>query len=517
MIADMRRPILAALLAALSITSLPAQRLNQPYKAAPGVPTPSFGISESAGQATYFVNNTHPAATDTDNARGSADRPRSSVPTSLPAGAVVEVRGGPYSLGNIAWSAAGTREAPVFVRGVGDPVMRGDRLAFAGSYLIVEGFVFDGMPLVMSPTMSYLSIRYSTVRNWSPRGNSAAVVPAGSNIVIFGNEIHNNGDPVGSEEADVHGIKAEYGTSQVWIVHNHIHHNGGDGIQLGNATSPEPWPRFIYIANNVIHEDRENAVDIKKARDVIVSSNTMYGYDARSSSAGEVVITHDNAQRVWIVNNAAVASRQGLVCSGADGYYVIGNTIVGIRHHPNDTKYDPNSLFRTSGILTYNTVNSLHVNNTVWESDAGISYAGGNVKTEIVNNIVGRLAQPTYHIAVGSSTAAGVSVMKNNLIEGTPRIKWGGSTGACSASDGCINADPQFVEAPKNFRLRPGSPAIDAGADHPVYQAFRAAYGVDLAIDVVGTPRPQGPRLDIGSVEFPTGTPAAPRNPRIVP
>jgi hypothetical protein len=514
----MRRLFLAALLVSVAIASLPAQRPPQKsYKDAAGVPRPPFGISENAGAATYVVNNTHPAATDADNPKGTAERPRRSVPTTLPAGAVVEVRGGTYDVGNIAWSSAGTREAPVFIRGIGDPTMRGERLAFAGSYLIVEGFVFDSLPLVMSPTMSFLAIRYSTVRNWSPRGNSAAIVPAGSNIVIYGNEIHNNGDPVGSEEIDVHGIKAERGTSRVWIVHNNIHHNGGDGIQLGNATSLEPWPQFIYIANNTIHEDRENAVDIKKARDVIVSTNTMYGYDARASSAGEIVITHDGAQRIWIVNNAAFSARQGIVCSGADGYFVVGNTIVGVRHHPNDTKYDPNSLFRTSGILTYNTVNSVHVNNTVWESDAGISYAGGNVKTEIVNNIVGRLAQPTYHIAVGSGTAAETSVMKNNLLEGSPRIRWGGASAPCSDRDGCVNADPQFVDASRNFRLRPGSPAIDAGADHVVYQAFKTAYGVDLAIDVVGTPRPQGSRIDIGSVEYPTGTPAAPRNPRIVP
>jgi hypothetical protein len=517
MIGYMRRLALVVLLAG-AIAALPAaQSANHPkYNPAPGVPTPPFGIDEEAGRATYYVDNTSPSATDSGNDNGTPSRPRRTVPTDVPAGAVVEVHGGPYDVGFVAWSASGTAASPAFIRGVGSPVMHGERLAFAGSYLIVEGFVFDNLPLVMSPTMSYLAIRFSEMRNWSPSGNSAAVVPAGSNIVVFGNEIHNNGDPNASTENDVHGIKIEAGTSRVWIVSNAIHHNGGDAIQLGNASSPEPWPEFIYIAGNVLHEDRENAVDIKKARDVIVSSNVMAGYVARSSSAGEVVVTHDGAERVWIVDNLIGNSQQGVVCTGATGYFVVGNAINQIRHNPGDTKYDPNSLFRTSAILTYNTTSAVHVNNTIWASDAGISYAGGTAPTDISNNIIGAPVQPTYHIAVGNSTASAKSLMKNNLLVGTPRIKWGGSTVDCSSRDGCINADPRFADPGKDFHLLPNSPAIDAGVEDPVYAAFKKTYGQDIAADVARTPRPQGKGWDIGAVEYPAGTPPAPRNPRII-
>jgi hypothetical protein len=511
---------IGGILLLFTMASMPAfaQRPNpKDYKGMlPGIPAPPFGITQQAGRATHYVDNTNAAATDSGNPNGTAERPRRTIPGSVGAGSVVEVRGGPYDLGNGVWSAEGTASAPVFIKGIGDPVMHGERIAFAGAYLIVEGIVFDGVPIVMSPTMSFLALRFSTVRNWSPSGHSAAVVPAGSNLVFFANEIHNNGDPTQDSERDVHGIKAERGAEKIWILLNNIHHNGGDGIQLGNATSLEPWPNQIYIGQNGIHQDRENAVDIKKARDVVVSGNLMFGYEARSSSAGEVVVTHDGAQRIWIVDNAVGGSRQGIVCSGADVYGVIGNVIGNVQHSPGDTKYDPGSLFRTAGILTYNTTNSVHVNNTIWSSDAGISYAGGNAPTEIVNNLIGGLTQRSHHIAIGSSQAAEASVVSGNLVDGEPRVRRGGSPRGCEGSE-CRSVAAKLVDPPRDMRPQRGSPVIDAGTLPSIFAAFQQRYGLSIAVDLFGTPRPQGPSFDVGAAEFPAGSPPAPKNLRIVP
>jgi hypothetical protein len=508
-------PALLAALFAAAPASAQKPKLKD-YHPVPGIPEPAFGITEQAGAATYYVDNTHPRATDDGNPNGTPSRPRATIPGSVPAGSVVEVHGGPYNIGNGVWSADGTASEPVFIEGVGDPVIRGERIAFAGAYLLVEGFVFDGIPLVMSPTMSHLAIRGNEVKNWSPSGHSTAVVPAGSDIVVFGNEIHNNGDPNSASENDVHGVKAEAGAARIWILLNHIHHNGGDGIQLGNATSLEPWPQQIYIGQNLIHQDRENAVDIKKARDVIVSSNVMFGYQARSSSAGEVVVTHDGAQRIWIVDNAVGNSNQGIVCTGADVYIVVGNVINAIQHNPGDKGYDPNSLFRTAGILTYNTTNSSHTNNTIWNSDAGISYAGGTAATEIVNNIIGARVQPSHDIAIGNSQAVSSSHVAANMIDGSARVRMAGAAGGCPRSV-CREVSVDLVNAPKDMRLKAGSPAIDAGVTPTLYAAFKQAYGQDIAVDLAGTPRPQGAAFDIGAAEFATGKPPAPKNPRIVP
>jgi hypothetical protein len=508
---------LVALVAALSSLPVHAQRSKERYVAASGVPTPRFGIEQRAGKPTHYVNNSHPQATDTDNPNGSPNQPRRTMPARLEAGAVVEVRGGPYDIARGVWDTPGTESQPIFLTGVGDPIIKGRELTFQGQYTIVEGFIFDGVPLLMPSGTRYFALRHSTVRNWSPGDHSAAIVPMGSDLVIYANEIHNNGDPKGGQEIDIHGIKSAAGAERIWILLNHIHHNGGDGIQMGNSRSFEPWPRFIYIARNLIHQDRENAIDIKKARDVIISSNVIYGYEARSSSAGEAIVTHDGAERVWIINNAVGNARMGIVCTGANDYVVVGNVINAIEHHPDDRQYSPDGLFRSAAILTYNTSNSAHVNNTVWNSDAGISYAGGNASTIIVNNLIGGLQQPSHHLAIGSSTAARVSTVRANLIVGEPRIRLAGNAAGCPNRETCFSSDAALIDPPRDMRLPKSSPAIDAGVENDVSAAFQKLYGLALSVDLYGVPRRQGPRIDIGAAEFSIGTPPKPKSPRIVP
>jgi hypothetical protein len=153
----------------------------------------------------------------------------------------------------------------------------------------------------------------------------------------------------------------------------------------------------------------------------------------------------------------------------------------------------------------------------VWDSDAGISYASGNVPTEIINNIIGPLTQMTYHFAIGSSQAVAQSRVAGNLLTSEPRIRLGGSgVVGCPNRETCFKDDPQVVEAGRNFRLLAGSPAIDVGVTSDAYDAFARLYGFRLTVDVYGTPRPQGPRYDIGAAEFSRGAPPPPRRPRAV-
>src|SRR5512146_691896 len=100
-----RRVTLLALSIVASVLLLvPAAAMAQAPAAATaqgwptGIPAAPFGTSADAPRATFFVNSTDPAATDANNPNGTATKPRATIPTPLPAGAVVEVRGGPYTI-----------------------------------------------------------------------------------------------------------------------------------------------------------------------------------------------------------------------------------------------------------------------------------------------------------------------------------------------------------------------------------------------------------------------------------
>ena len=119
------------------------------------------------------------------------------------------------------------------------------------------------------------------------------------------------------------------------------------------------------------------------------------------------------------------------------------------------------------------------------------------------------MTQPSHQIAIGNSRALAASVVSHNLIEGSVQLRMGGIKRGCDGAE-CRSEKVQALQAPKDFHLSAGSPAIDAGMKHSIYETFERRYGLDIAVDLYGTPRPQGDGVDIGAVEAPADAPAAP-------
>jgi hypothetical protein len=490
-----------------------------------GVPAPPFGITQVAGSHTHYVDNTNPSATDSGNPNGSVSLPRRTIPTTLAAGSVVEVHGGPYTYSSDSnWTVSGKAATPVFIRGVGLPTLKTDgsllSLAVSGSYSLVEGFVFDRFQISLEG--NYLALRSSEVKNYTPATNSAAITGSGANLVVLSNHIHNNGNATGSDEIDIHGIKFGSGSSKIWIVDNVIHENGGDEIQLGDSNSVEPWVHHVYIGRNTGYGSRENCVDIKRARDVIVSGNDCSGYKPTSSSSGETIVVHNAPERVWILNNKIHDSALGVVTSSNESspIYVVGNVFYRIKH-PTGSSYDPASWWASGHAVQSWTTGDIHiVNNTMQDVDAGIAFPGGEAATvTIAGNVIGKLLQSSHHIGLESS-AADMSTVTNTLMLAPSRIKWGSSQVYTVASfksshptqcAGCTDADPLFTDAANyDLSLKAGSPAIDSADADAVYATFQGLYGISIACDISGTLRPQGDAWDMGAYESGSG-PAKPR------
>ena len=552
---------LTAIVTVCALASVTSAAWNPPI----GIPAPSFGIDEvhtmysgqtydfGAGPVTYpdagngpythYIDNTHISATDSSNTYGTPSMPRLTVPWNLPAGSVVEIHGtnygtpSPYVRYWTWFSAAGTAAKPVFIRGAdpsNKPEFVGMQLRVGGSYLIIENLAFNNTTIApkfvtADPDGLYhhISIRGCESYGMPPAaGGTAIAASRGHDIVIYNNHIHDNGDPDFWDENDIHGCHSAAGSKRVWIVDNHIHDVGGDSIQIASNTSdPSRYADLIYIGRNEMHSNGENAVDLKKCKNVIVSQNKMYDFDpsdfATSGSDGTAMVIHDDPIDVWVIFNEIYDSTNGIRCNGSVRAFIIGNKIYNIHHDPDVVNYNPSDMWSGgNGVITWRTPELHVVNNTMYDVDAGISSPGGGSQSHhFQNNLIANLAQPSHHIGTITSSVAAGSTMSYNLMHrasGSAMIKWASSSPVYNIPGfqaaytgqglGCVDGDPKFVDAAnKDFHLVNGSspsPAIDAGQVNPAYSLFNTLYGLSIDVDYDGNPRQIGSAPDIGAFEY---------------
>ncbi len=533
-----------------------------------GIPAPTFGINESHrmyagktfeaggfkyrdaghGPYTHYIDNSHPAATNEDNPFGTPEKPRKDVfdrlTVSLPAGSVVEIHGGAYQYEG--WKrieAQGTREKPVFVRAPSpDKKVRfqGAAKAFQmrldASYFILENIEFydRAFPRVWEQ-QHHIALRYLEVHNppgQGGAGGSAIGTSSGTqDMVVYRNHIHHN-ERVrvrdGKRTADdCHGVNVGSGIERIWILHNHIHHNSGDAVQGSHRAKIAP--RYVYIGGNVFHEDRENAVDLKTIRDVVVSQNTMYGYERSETSSGDAIVVGSNGydprqgfgpDNAWILFNEIRDSRTGIRVEGVRRGWIMGNHIHDIHGSGITLDIDPDS---ESLAIVGNTIASVR---------EGIHHHWQVGVDEVVieNNLITdfRLSALSLGTGVGN-----VTTLQNNLFWlGGKRIPFIDNLNTNDPKDafdnrmfyaskgekivhawnrrgiklkgtGNIVGDPALLIAPKGCpTLKAGSAAIDKATPTTHCDTFRKMYGLDIRVDITGHPRPKDGMWDIGAFEF---------------
>ncbi|MFW6154488.1 MAG: Ig-like domain-containing protein [Planctomycetota bacterium] len=506
-----------------------------------GVAMPEFGIEESHwmyaqsgktfdygngpepyrmaddGPYTHYVDNTHPNATDSHNPFGTPETPRRSIPNRVPAGSVVEIHGGSYTncnaSGRTMLAGVGSKDKPIVFRGADNDAMpRINGMTTLGHYAEARWMIVENMDFAnveVRGLNDHLSFRHNTIS----RGGTGLRMSGDTSsewiedMVIYNNTIHDNGDWTASYANDVHGITVNRYINNVWAVDNHSYHNGGDSIQVNCRGS---WNTTnIYIGRNIFHHDRENAVDLKTYKDVIVSENRMYGYRSTSSSEGAAFVVHYNPRWTWVLNNEIYDAEWGLANTGSTDTYFIGNLIYDI--HRNGVR-DPASVYaHGKGIHVRNSARTDIINNTIFNTGTAIGSA--NTPLSIMNNIIAnRNESYGYDIQFDDSTAASNSRMNNNLVYGPDgvRIKWGGTyssladfQAATGKGDGSYEGDPRFVsEANRDFRLTADSPAIDAGVDIQWYSdRFESRYGMPLDVDMKMAERVFGEAIDMGAIE----------------
>jgi hypothetical protein len=538
-----------------------------------GIPAPPFGILETyrmyddadpaatrrnpdltyrespvGGYYTHYIDNTHPASTDTSNPYGTASKPRKTLPinpTAIPEGSIVEIHGGPYvKQYGYTLRILGTEQRPVFIRGYTSDSATMPEFS-TGSYDTGYGIFANGQwciieNLYMHTACLSISVdgqgkarasgvtenHHFAFRNIHSEGAGILfrydnIVAQGSStvpvhdIVIYACHVHNHGDPSDPGQVDVCGVVPCGNMQNIWVVDNHIYDNGGDTIQSATGESGH----HLYIGRNVMHDDGENAIDIKGTDDVIMSQNDMFSYNTGGlGGSGEVVCLHvqsseSGPQRNWLIANYITDANTGISCSGTTtSVYMIGNII---------RDMSGAAIQGWSGQYFYT------MGNTITDCGSGIVQMT-STQSHIANNIIANLrGSNPLHLDVHYATMSDVSECQNNIIYQNGkdvRLYWGSTTyksvaafqSATGKGQNCLMVDPLFVDAANHdFRLQPASPAIDAGLSsgvvQQVFDLFQQSYGIDIRKDITGQTRTG--QWDIGAYEQASGSIDAPEVP----
>jgi hypothetical protein len=510
--------------------------LGQTQNYAPGVPEPPIclqatvpstppGWPDTEASDFYYVDNSDTNATDAQNPFGSRQRPRLSIPEGeLVAGSYVELHGGPYVSAGYNTIAGGSASDPVWIRGADrrNPTVIRAEWIISGRHLVIENLKFDrsrkNLALVDSRAAC---VRYNVFAGPGQAVGNSAVVFVGARTaesksignVIYRNQIRHFGDASSERENDYHGILVGRHSQRTWILENEIYKNGGDGIQVGRTNmSADMRPQGVFIARNRIYGNRENAVDIKRAVDVIVSSNVIHDYRPTSSSEGAGVVIHNHPEHIWILDNVISNSEFGVINTGSLDTWLIGNVIYDVRNSLPEWK--PDSGYASGAAIHFRGNSSGGaIANTVAYYDIGLQLTHGGEGGYIVqNNIFAfRLAAAGDDIHVASGGFSRALTISHNLHYGGDtafKSSWAGlsydslaglqrSTGQFGAS---LLDDPAFVDAEgRDFRLRASSPAIGAGAHQDVEERFRERYGISLGRDEGAFQRGSEPAPAIGA------------------
>lgn len=305
----MSRALVVAFLALTGCATVSAQVWTPPA----GIPAPTFGIEEQPGPVTLTL------------------APGAQPPNPMPAGTVMRLAAGTHNLSNRTWTAAGTAASPVFVvASPGATITGTSGFKLAGQYLIVDG-------LVVTNWQVQILAHHVALRNMDVSlrtATSGAIVSFGAtstDVVMYRNSIHDNGDKTVVGESDLHGIKISTSTPtvrRVWLIEHESWNNNGDSIQCGSATGGPPFPGELYIVGGHFRNEGENGVDVKRCETVRVHGVEINGMTNLRGDPGRGIVIHDGGTDFRVSNSFIHHNlAEGIVSTGFTGFEVDGNRI----------------------------------------------------------------------------------------------------------------------------------------------------------------------------------------------
>jgi hypothetical protein len=272
----------------------------------------------------------------------------------------------------------------------------------------------------------------------------------------------------------------------------------GGGIGLNNSAS------IIISDTEFVSNTARNAgagISVYENSSAVIHGAQIYGNTARDGQGGGIAIESGDVHlgASWVVGNAAENNEGGGIAVGEDGSLYVENSIIA----GNSSTSAGGGMWFTSG-GPYAVVNSDIVGNEADGDGAGLAATHG-VQVGLTNTLVitnqgasgigdrdesGSTFALNYCDTWGNSPdGTGLTILRTNCLGSPPED---GLDPLFAGGDFPTGSGPAFADEwlAYDFRLEPGSPAINAGTPDGAPED-----------DIVGTPRDATP--DMGAYERP--------------
>jgi len=344
----------------------------------------------------------------------------------------------------------------------------GTVLRVSHPFVTVQGVVVDGQyapydAVIVDSAAEGFILREAEVRRTS---RDCIDMRSPAHVVIESSLIHRCLNPTDGR-ADAHGIVAG-AVRDLTIRDTEIHTFSGDAIQVDAGRSAPGWDRVViercrlWLAPLL---DDENGF----ASGIVPGENAVDTKALGTARRASIVIRQTEAWgfRGGLITNMAAFNIKENVDAIVDGVTVYGSEIAFRLRGPG-----PNG---GAWVRVQNAV--------VFDVTTAIRYEDNIERAEIWNSTLGADIGTLFQAA--SSNASGVSV-QNVLFMGP-------STSVLRGASNMQATSTFFRDAGQHdYRLAPGSPAIDAGSTLP-----------SVTTDRIGVPRPSREHWDVGAYEFP--------------
>jgi hypothetical protein len=389
------------------------------------------------------------------------------------AGDTVTILPGTYTAG-FRTVRSGTANARIRIRSQGPSgsvviTVAGRVVRIDHAYITVEGLVIDGKYGAADTVDVNTPAHFLILRNLEVRRSSKDLIDIGSptGILIERCLIHHALNATNGR-TDAHGIVAS--AVRNFITRDtEIHTFSGDGIQVDPGRLAPGWNNVtierarIWLAPLIVAENGfaagivpgENAIDTKASTSLPRANLTIRDTIARGFRGG-------------LITNMAAFNLKENVNVTVDRTTVSASEIAFRLRGPGSS---------TTGGAWVTIKNAI-----VYDAGTAFRYEDNIVNLKILNSTVGRNVARPFRAAASGTT--GLQVL-NLLVYGAVPPE------AIDASNRSVGAEAFVSAAADNYKLSPGSPAIDAGITLS-----------SVTTDRIGTIRPQGRAYDIGAFEY---------------